>query len=193
MKRRLVQLLASLAIVTLAGFAFAGQATDLVKSKQTQMFTLLNAGGADSDKKIAAIFDDMLDYDSVIAGALGTTGTSKCTAEEQKTISDDMKKLIQKAWKGSLKRTLNYTIDYTGEVASGSDTIVQTVAKPQSGGDTIEVNYKMKMIGGKLKVTDIQTETVWTVENWRTSFAKIINKDGCGALIKKLSDKLAAP
>src|SRR5262249_14906144 len=134
-KRRLVQLLTAIALTMLAGIAFAGAATDLVKAKQADLFKALKAN---DDKKVSSIFDEMLAYQEVVNGALGKDGTSKCTDAEQKVIGEDMKKLIQNAWKNNLKKTLDFDINYTGEEAAGDATIVKTIAKPQSGGDTIE-------------------------------------------------------
>ena len=41
------------------------------------------------------------------------------------------------------------------------------------------------------KVQDIITEGMSLVKNYRTSFGKIIKKDGFPALIQKMKDKLA--
>ena len=84
MKRRMVHFfstgLAALALTLgAAGTAFAGPATDVVKGKQTALFDLIKQSTPAGEKKIAALFEEMLDYPGLAEGSLGTSGPRAAT------------------------------------------------------------------------------------------------------------------
>jgi phospholipid transport system substrate-binding protein len=172
--------------------AFAGQATEVVKTKQTVLFDLLKRGGAESEKKVGAVFDEMLDYGSLAEMSLGSEWAARSDAEKAQ-FSDLLKQLVRKAYERNLKKTLNFQIDYTGEDAAAGVMVVKTKAtsKTNAREEPIEIAYKMIEKAGAWRVQDIVTEGVSLVSSYRSQFTKIIKKDGFPALIKKMKDKLA--
>jgi phospholipid transport system substrate-binding protein len=194
-KRRFVQIFAPLLAVLVLAFssvASAGGATDLVKAKQTALFDLLKVQSAENDKKVAAIFDEMLDYGAVSEGALGTEWAARSDAEKTQ-FSDVLKQLLRKAVEKNLRKTVNYTIEYVSESADGSAMVVKTLAKSKADAkeEPIEIVYKLAQKNGAWKVIDITTEGVSMVNSWRRQFTAIVKKDGFAALIQKMKDKLA--
>lgn len=177
--------------VSLAGAAYAGAATDVVKAKQTAIFELLKQATPD-EKKIAAIFDEMLDYNALAESSLGSEWASRTDAEK-KEFSDLLKQLVRKAYEKNLKKTVNYTIDYVSEEQKDGAYIVKTKAKSKTDAkeDAIEINYKMVQKDSKWRVQDISTEGVSLVSSYRSQFTKIIKKDGFPKLIEKMKDKIA--
>lgn len=196
MKRRLFQLFAvALAVLlsTLGGReAWAGGATNIVQTKQTEIFQLLNANGPDMDKKIAKICDDMMDYGAIIEGAMGDEWANRSAAEKAE-LTDLMKQLIQQQVRGNLKKVLNFKINYVSESKTGNVSTVKTTATPTSGGNTdpVEINYKLSENNGAFKVVDIDTEGVSMVSSWRSQFPKIVKKDGYAKLVQLMKNKLA--
>jgi phospholipid transport system substrate-binding protein len=185
--------LISMLALTFAGSAFAGPATDVVKSKQTALFDLLRGSAPDSQKKIGAIFDEMLDYSALAQASLGDEWAARSDAEKAQ-FSDLLKQLVQKAYERNLKKTLNFDITYTGEDSADGAMIVKTKASPKNAGardEPVEINFKMVQKDGKWKVNDIITEGVSLVSSYRGQFTKVIKKDGFPALIQKMKDKLA--
>lgn len=197
MKRRLVHFFAAmismLALTLGATSAFAGPASDAVKSKQTALIGLIKAGGADSQKKIDAVFDEMLDYNALAEASLGSEWAARSDAEKAQ-FTDLLKQLSRKAYEKNLKKILDFDIDYIGEDADGAATVVKTKAK-KKGGDAreepLEIGFKVVTKGGAWKVVDLVTEGVSLVGSYRSQFTKIIKKDGFPALIQKMKDKLA--
>ena len=198
MKRRMVHLFAaalSLFALTFgaASSAFAGPATDVVKTKQASLFNLLKQPGGDSQKKIDAIFDDMLDYQALAQGSLGTEWAARSDADKAQ-FSSLLKQLVQKAYERNLKKIIDYDVNYVGEDAAGSAVMVKTQSKAKGGdarAEPIEITFKVAQSGGKWKVNDIVTEGVSLVSSYRSQFTKIIKKDGFPTLIQKMKDKLA--
>ena len=87
MKRRMVRLFASaLSVLALTfaavGPAFAGPGTDTVKAKQSTLFDLLRQGSPDAQKKIDAVFDEMMDYAAFAEASLGTEWAARSDAEK---------------------------------------------------------------------------------------------------------------
>ncbi|MEZ4298114.1 MAG: ABC transporter substrate-binding protein [Polyangiaceae bacterium] len=177
--------------LTIAGAVQAGPATDVVKAKQTALFDLLKQASPDQ-KKIAAIFDEVIDYGALAESSLGSEWSPRTDAEK-KEFTDLLKQLVQKAYEKNLKKTLNYTIDYVSEEQKDGAYIVTTKAKSKTDAreEPIEVKYKMAQKDGKWRIQDITTEGVSLVSSYRSQFTKVIKKDGFPTLITKMKDKIA--
>lgn len=178
--------------LTLAGaqFAHAGPATDEVKAKQTALYDLLAKPG--TEKKVAATFDEVLDYDSIAQGSLGSEWANRSDAEKAQ-FSELLKQLVRRSYERNLKKTLNYNIEYTAEAAKGSQIVVSTkaVSKTDKRADPVEIDYTLAQKDGKWRIQDIKTDGVSLVSSYRSQFTKIIKKDGFPVLIQKMKDKIA--
>ncbi len=197
MKRRMVHFIAavlSMLALTLgaAGSAFAGAATDVVKGKQTALFDLLKQTTPDAQKKIDAIFDEMLDYQALAQNSLGSEWAARSDAEKAQ-FSDLLKQLVRKAYERNLKKILNFDVSYVGEDNADGGVMVKTKSqsKADARAEPIEIAFKVVQKDGKWKVQDIVTEGVSLVSSYRSQFTKIIKKDGFPTLIQKMKDKLA--
>jgi phospholipid transport system substrate-binding protein len=193
-KRRMVHFFAVLlAALTLAfsGVALAGGATDAVKTKQSTLFDLLRQATPDSQKKIDAVFDEMLDYPTLIQSSMGDEWAKRTDAEKAE-FTDIFKKLVRNAYQKNLKKILNFDVDYVGEDAADGAVVVKTKSKPKDPRDEpVEINFKMAQAGGKYRVTDIVTEGQSLTSSYRSQFQSKIKKDGFPSLLQKMKDKLA--
>ena len=197
MKHRMLRhFAAALSVVALTfasvGSAFAGAATDVVKSKQTALFGLIKQGTPDSEKKVAALFDEMLDYAALSEGSLGSEWAPRSDAEKAQ-FSDLLKQLVRKGYERNLKKILNFDVNYVSEDAADGAMMVKTQAKAKDGArdEPVEIVFKLVNKGGTWRVQDIVTEGVSLVSSYRSQFTKIVKKDGFPALIQKMKDKLA--
>ena len=197
MKRRMVRhFAAALSVFALSfasvGSAFAGAATDVVKAKQTALFDLIKQATPDSEKKIAALFDEMLDYAALSEGSLGTEWAPRTDAEKAE-FSGLLKQLVRKGYERNLKKILNADVAYVSEDAAGGATMVKTKAKPKgdSHDEPVEIAFKLAEKNGAWRIQDIVTEGVSLVSSYRGQFTKIVKKDGFPVLIQKMKDKLA--
>ncbi|HMY21678.1 MAG TPA: ABC transporter substrate-binding protein [Polyangium sp.] len=178
--------------LTIAGaqFAYAGPATDEVKAKQTALYDLLAKPG--TEKKVAATFDEVLDYDTIAQGSLGSEWANRSDAEKAQ-FSDLLKQLVRRSYERNIKKTLNYNIEYTAEAPKGSQIVVSTkaVSKTDKRADPVEIDYTLAQKDGKWRIQDIKTDGVSLVSSYRSQFTKIIKKDGFPVLIQKMKDKIA--
>lgn len=197
MKRRFFPLLFALTLGSsvaatslVAGTAFAGPATDVVKSKQGQLFDKIRAS---DDSAVISLLDEMLDYGAIAKGSLGDQW-SGLSDEQRSEFQGLLTRLVQQAYKKNLKKILDFDVEYVSEDASGDVTKVKTRAKSRTNAseDPIEITFALRQDGSTFKVVDIDTEGVSLVSSYRSQFVKIIKKDGFAALIQKMKDKLAA-
>ena len=197
MKRRMVLLLA--AVLSVFGLTVghadtaASSATDVVKTKQAALFELIKQPNpAATQLKIQGLFDEMLDYAALAEASLGSEWGAR-TAQERAEFSGMLKDLVRKAYEKNLKKTVNFTIEYVGEEASGGATLVKTkaISKANAREEPIEIQFKMVEKNGQWRVNDIVTEGVSLVSSYRSQFTKIVKKDGFPTLLKKMKDKLA--
>ncbi|WP_437543489.1 ABC transporter substrate-binding protein [Sorangium sp. So ce367] len=174
------------------GLASAGPATDVVKARQTALFDLLKKGGGENQKKVGAVFDEMLDYSALAEASLGSEWAARTDAEKQQ-FSELLKQLVRKAYERNLKKTLDFNVEYLSETPSGGAIIVKTkaVSRKDAREEPVEIAFKLSEKGGVWRVQDIVTEGVSLVGSYRAQFTKIIKKDGFPALIQKMKDKLA--
>ncbi|WP_437294120.1 MlaC/ttg2D family ABC transporter substrate-binding protein [Sorangium sp. So ce426] len=174
------------------GLASAGPATDVVKAKQTALFDLLKKGGVENQKKVGAVFDEMLDYAALAEASLGSEWAARTDAEKQQ-FSELLKQLVRRAYERNLKKTLDFNVEYLSETDSGGVMTVKTkaVSRKDAREEPVEIAFKLSQKGGAWLVKDIVTEGVSLVGSYRSQFTKIIKKDGFPALIQKMKDKLA--
>lgn len=181
---------AALTLGTL-GTAWAGPATDVVKAKQVTLRELLKQNNAESAKKITAIFDQLLDYDVLAQGSLGSEWAARSDAEKAQ-FTDLLKQLVRRSYERNLKKTLRFEIEYVGEDEASGAVIVKTKAKSSDEREEpVELSYKLRQTDGNWRIEDIITEGVSLVGSYRSQFTRIVKKDGFPALIKKMKDKLA--
>lgn len=194
LKRRMFLLVTvMLSVLVSAGAALAQSATDVVRTKQTALFSLIKQpSSAANQDKIQRLFDEMLDYSGLAKASLADEWAARTDAERQE-FSNILKQLVRKAYEKNLKKTVTFRIDYVGQDPVDSAELVRTRATNQANSrdEPVEIDFKMVKDGSSWKVADIVTEGSSLVRNYRNQFTRIIKRDGFPALIKKMNDKLA--
>lgn len=189
----LLSFLTTMLVVVSTTLAWAGPATDAVKTKQTELFKLLAAeANDDNKKKIGALFDEMLDYDVLAQSSLGSDWKT-LSADEQKEFTGLLKQLVSKAYEKNLRKVLTYNVEYLSEEKADGAVVVKTQAKHKTDKreEPIAIDFKLADKGGKFRVVDIVTEEVSLVSSYRSQFAKILKKDGFKGLRDKMKEKIA--
>ncbi|MBM4357086.1 MAG: ABC transporter substrate-binding protein [Deltaproteobacteria bacterium] len=192
MLKTILRLAATLLCLVLTTNASAGEAMNLVKSKQEQLFKVVAEPKSDEQQtKLNKLFDEMIAYEEFAARSLGDAW-QKRTDDEKKRFSSLLTDLIRANYRKSIKKLLDFDIRYDKESTSGPVTAVATLAKhkTKSSEPEIEVDFKLEKVGSSFKVVDIETEKVSMVKNFRKSFLKVLEKDGFEALIAKMQKKL---
>jgi phospholipid transport system substrate-binding protein len=193
-KRRILSFLLALSTLVLSASAWAGPATDTVKSKQTELFQLLEKTDDASKKRVAALFDEMLDYQRLAEDSLGEEW-AKLKPQEQTEFTDLLTQLVRRSYEKNLKKTLAFNIEYTAEKATGDGSVIvvktRAIHKTDKREEPIAIDFSMVQREGKWRVKDIITDEISLVSSYKGQFGRIIKKDGFPALIIKMKDKIA--
>jgi phospholipid transport system substrate-binding protein len=185
---------------TVAAPAKTGAATDVVKHANDTISGLLKqkpAAGSQAEKDLAAKVTssvrDFLDIDELGKRAMADQW-SKITPAQQKEFLDGLRALIEANYIKGLRSNLDYAVDYTGETADASgNTVVHTSIKTKSKGRPVEikVDYVVTKQADKLRAFDVVTDDVGLVDNYKTTFNKIMDKGGFSDLMAKIKKKQA--
>ena len=182
------------ALLLAATPAFAGDATETVRGKQNQLVDLIKQPTSKQrQEKIAATFDEILDYEHIAAASLGAEWDGRSEAEKAE-FRDVLKKLVRRTYERNLRKTLGYDVTYVREEGAGEGVFAVTTkaqSKSSKHEDPIEIVFKMHNKNGAWKIRDIVTEGSSLVGNYRSQFTRIIKKNGFATLMSKLKDKLA--
>jgi phospholipid transport system substrate-binding protein len=181
-------------IVASPGVAFAGEAQNLVQGRHSEVVAKLKgAASAERDKQVAGILGGLFDYDTMAERSMGTHWAS-LTDDQKAEFKTVLRQLIQKNLEKSIKSTLKYDVEYLGEEPSGDTIIVKTKASNKSNQreEPVTIDYRMQKKGTEWRAIDVVTEGSSMVNNYKSQFNKIINKDGYPGLLKKMKSRLGA-
>ena len=200
--KRLILLLLTLFAVPSFADPKPGPGTAAVKQANDKISALLKqkaAPGSAEEKalagKVTTSVRDFLDIDELGKRAM-IDQWKKLTAAQQNEFLATLRALIEENYVRGLRSNLQYTVDYTGESTEADGNIVvatQINTKRKNRNIKIEVDYVLKKQGDKLKAYDVKTDGVGLVENYRTQFNKIIDKEGFAGLIAKMKKKQSEP
>jgi phospholipid transport system substrate-binding protein len=177
-----------------------GPGTALVRQTNTTIANLLKkkvAPGSKEEKDLAKqVTTDvrsLLDIDQLGKRAM-VDQWAKLSKAQQEQFLATLRELIEENYIRGLRSNLEYTVDYTGEAPDKDGNVVVTTkvnAQRKGRPYSIAVEYVLIKDGDKLRAFDIKTDGVGLVENYRTSFNKMIEKDGFDGLIAKMKKKMA--
>jgi phospholipid transport system substrate-binding protein len=161
-----------------------------LKSKDKQLDSLLK--NTDKNKgKILTIVNKMLNFDVLCQESLGKHWDTR-TPDQQKEFTETLKALIEKNLVNRLKDSKDHNVAYESEEVTGATASV--LALIASGDDPraekTEIEYKLQKKGKGWRVTDMVTDGVSLVSNYRSQFNKMITEDGWDVLMQKMKDKL---
>ncbi|HEY0476041.1 MAG TPA: ABC transporter substrate-binding protein [Kofleriaceae bacterium] len=181
--------------------ARTGPGTQAVKAANDTMAALLKqkvTPGSKDEKELAAKVTTsvrgFLDIDQLGKRAM-VDNWPKLSKAQQDQFLGLLRALIEDNYVRGLRANLDYQVDYTGESTDKDGNVVVTTkinTKRKGRPYAIEVDYVLVKDGDKLRAWDVKTDGVGLVENYRTMFDKIIDKDGFDGLIARMKKKQAA-
>lgn len=198
MSRFMKHMLALLAfgfVVGLGAPASAGEAQTFVQNKHSELVVVLKQpASAGRAQNLSTLLDSMFDYDKLASDSLGRHFEER-SESEIKEFTDLLRKLVRRVYQKNIEKTLNYEVNFVGELAGDEGVLVRTTARsnaPDANQETISIDYRLHKKNGVWKIADVITEESSLVSNYRNQFNKTISKDGWQALIQKLKNKVAS-
>jgi ABC-type transporter MlaC component len=181
--------------------AKAGPGIQAVKAANDTIAALLKqkvAEGSKEEKDLAAKVTTsvrgFLDIDQLGKRAM-IDNWPKLTKPQQDQFLSLLRALIEDSYVHGLRANLEYQIEYTGESTDKDGNVIVTTkinTKRKGRPYSLEIDYVLIKDGDKLRAWDVKTDGVGLVENYRSMFDKIIDKDGFDGLIAKMKKKQAA-
>jgi phospholipid transport system substrate-binding protein len=185
-------------VTSVASAGKDGPGTKAVRGANDKISALLAkdvvAGSAEETelaRQVTASVRGFLDVDALGKRALVDHWDS-LTATQQTKFLDLLRGLIEDNYVKGLRANVEYKVKYKSEAKQTDGTrLVKTEIKTTRHGHpyTIKVDYVLEQSGKSWKAFDVVTDKVSLVENYRTQFNKIIDKDGFDGLIKKMEKK----
>lgn len=194
-------------VALLGGLGFAGMmpltaladgltddaAMKLVQSTADQVIHEIAARQADLDKDPSVLLDIVdktllpeVDSERMSRLVLGRYWRT-ASAGQKAAFTEQFKRLLVRTYAGPLSKLGNQTIKVTG-TKPGSDKDEIEVESVVSGGDmgSVPVDYRLAAVGGQWKAYDVVIDGISLINNYRGSFAQVIQQKGLDSLIATL-------
>jgi phospholipid transport system substrate-binding protein len=177
--------------------ASAGQGTRAVKDANATVRDLLRkeaAPGSPAEKKLAAEVTrsvrGFLDIDTLGKQAM-RDHWEKLSSGQRREFLELLRGLVEANYVKALRANLDYEVRYLGEEAApGGQLLVKTEIRVQRRGRprAISIDYVVSPAG---KASDVVTDGVGLVDNYRAQFNKIIARVGVAGLLDRMRKKRA--
>ena len=178
-----------------------GAGTRAVREANTTVRDLLREKvepGSPAEKKHAAQVTrrvrDFLDIDSLGKQAM-RDHWGRLSGGERRQFLALLRGLVEANYVKALRANLDYQVRYLGEEAApGGQLLVKTEVLVQRHGRprAIAIDYLVARDGARWRASDVVTDGVGLVENYRAQFNKIIARDGVAGLLDRMRKKRAA-
>jgi phospholipid transport system substrate-binding protein len=177
----------------------ADEAPDaLVKRLTTEVLDMIRNDKsikAGDINKIMALVDTKvmpnLNFQRMTASAVGQAWRS-ATPEQQKRLQEEFKLLLVRTYAGALDQVTDQAV--TLKPFRGSpddkDVLVRTEVRGASGGEPIQLDYRLEKTPGEgsgWKIYNLNVMGIWLVDTYLTQFAQEINSKGIDGLIAVLA------
>jgi phospholipid transport system substrate-binding protein len=185
-----------LTIALFATAAWAGPASDQLKSQVDQVIKLLDDPAlkdkpAERRTQVRKMAEDIFDYPETARRALGTHWNAR-TPQEREEFTRLFGDLLDRAYVSKIDLYQGEKVKWLGETGDAADTLVKTTIATKSGSE-LPVDYRMHLKDGRWRVYDVVIEGVSLVSNYRTQFNKIVQTESYDSLVQKLKSRGAAP
>jgi len=176
----------------LIGVVFAAQLspTDALKARDAEVRALLPKPGTEltpaQREKIENVLIRTVDLEAMAKAALGKHWAEQPPAKRKKFMQAFVSR-FKRLTGDQIASYRESQTQFLPEQKKGDEVVVPTVLVVK--GEPTHVDYLMRPTRGGWKIVDIVIDGVSTVENYRSSFSKVIAQEGFDALISKLAKK----
>jgi phospholipid transport system substrate-binding protein len=177
-------------LLSLALAAGTSTATEALKARDAEVRATVPAKGVEitpaTRQKLENILTRAVDLEGVAKAALGKNWDDATPATRKKFL-DAFKQRFRKATADQFTDDYRGTeVKYLPEVPA-DDGAVKVPTEVVIKGETTHIDYVMRKEAGEWRIVDIVVDDVSTVENYRSSFGRIIKKEGMDGLISRLN------
>ncbi len=165
-----------------------GSATEALKSRDAEIRAALPPAGAQvtpaARKRIEGILTKAVDVRAMVEASMGNRWAQLPESQRRRLVAA-FESRFRKTSGGELDTYRSTEIQYSPEVPAGAG-MVKVPTRVAVKGEPTEIAYTMRGDRNAWRIVDIMIDGVSTVGNYRSSFARIISKDGVEGLIHRL-------
>ena len=135
-----------------------------------------------------------VDLQRMTAAVVGKSWKT-ATPDQQAKLQAEFKTLLIRTYAGALTKVNAQTtveLKPTRSSPDDADATIRTNIKG-TGGDPIEIDYRLEKTPSEWKIYDVNVLGVWLVDQYKSSFAQQIASSGIDGLINALVAKNKAP
>ncbi len=183
-------------VVTVARLqlAMAGVPMDQLRGTVDRVLTILQDPRLRSaDKReerrqqLAKVISARFDFDEMARRSLGAEWR-RLTPGQRKEFVELFAELLRDTYVANIESYKGEKVIYTRETQEEQYAVVQTILRSPEGTE-YSLDYRLHLIDKEWKVYDVVIENVSIVNNYRSQFARVINKSSYEGLIRALKEK----
>jgi phospholipid transport system substrate-binding protein len=169
--------------------AMVKQTTDQMLAKLREDRDKLKQNPGLVNQLVEQIVLPHFDFEAISASVLGKYWR-RLDADQQRRFRDAFKLLLLRTYANALVDNMDRKIEFepVREPPDATDVTVRT-SIPQDGEFPIPVNYSLELVDNQWKVYDVEIDGLSLVANYRSTFAREINKSGLEGLLKLLEQR----
>lgn len=173
--------------VLVLALAAAGSATEALRERDVEIRAAFPPRGETISeaerRRVEAIVARIVDTGQMLESALGPRWAA-LTEEERQRLLVAFERRFRTLGAAELESLREAKIEYLPERIEGPLVIVPT--RVRSRDRTDNVSYAMRETASGWRIVDMVVDDVSMVGNYRTSFMRVIRRDGVDALIRRL-------
>lgn len=177
--------------------AFAGVPTDQVRGTVDRVLAILQdpkLKPADRSQErrdmLGKVISARFDFAEVARRALGAEWR-RLTAPQQQEFVELFTVLLRDAYIADIDSYKGEKVSYLRETQDENFAVVQTILQAPNGAE-YSIDYRVHLVEREWKVYDLVIENVSIVNNYRSQFARVINRSGYEGLVRALKEKKVA-
>lgn len=193
----MLNVLFSIMVILAAVRAFAGVPTDQVRGTVDRVLTILRDPTLKTVEKseerrdlLSKVISARFDFTELARRSLGAEWRRLSLSQQQEFV-ELFTDLLRDAYIADIESYRGEKVVYTRETQEENFAVVQTLLKAP-GGAEYAIDYRLQLSDREWKVYDLVIENVSVVNNYRSQFARIINRSAFEGLIGALKDKKVA-
>jgi phospholipid transport system substrate-binding protein len=114
----------------------------------------------------------------------------QATPDQQARLQTEFRALLLRTYAGALSAVKDQTVRVKPlRAAPGDEEVIVRSEIVQSGGDPIQLDYRMEKSGPGWRIYDLNVLGVWLVETYRNQFTQEISARGIDGLIATLAER----
>jgi phospholipid transport system substrate-binding protein len=176
------------ALILLVALAADGDATAALRARDAEIRAALPPSGGEvtppTRRRIEAIVDRTVDLRGMVEAAMGKKWREITEAQRRRLVRA-FENRFRKASSSELDAYRSTDVEYRPETQAEGG-VVKIPTRVVVKGEPTEITYSMRREGGGWRIVDITIDGVSTVANYRSSFARVMSKEGVEGLIRRL-------